>query len=937
MVIGAVGLVLRRAWSRRGLVLGVSATALLGCVMVTATVLLLLAAGRGSVAGALAGSSASQRLVVVTGDLDDPAALPAADAGVREVLEEALGQALDPTVGGEDVTPGGPNGTGEVVRRVVSSSYAAPRGALGAPEGGAEALTVVATYDDLPEHAELTAGSWPADGAATGAAGGVTDVALHRSAAAETGLRPGDRLRLVNALDDSRLTVRVTGLFRPVDPASGYWAGDALGVSGVDRGDSFVTYGPLVAGAGAEERIAGATTSWRADPDLAGLAPDAVAGLERGTVGLVEDGPDELAGVLPGADVETDLDEVLDDVAVPVAVARSAVGLPLALVALLAVSAVLLLTRLVQEDRSQAAALQSSRGFSAAQLRLGNAVEGLLVVVPAALVAPPLAWLTARSAASWSGADAVLAQLRLEPEAWLAAAAYAVVVLVLLTRRGAARGVRGGVVATWSRRGLDLVVLPLALLAVVQLLSYGDGALAERAGASLGGPGADPVLALTVPVVLLAAALLLGRLVRGLLVAGAGLAARGRGAVGSMASWQLARRADEHRAMLVATVLAGAVAAFATAHLQTFTDSEEAQAAFAVGADVRIVGPDARSVEAVVGAVDEAGGDSVVVVRERTALGDLPIDLLALDPRAAAPVLSSGEPGEDWAGLLAPVGTGGARPAALPALVSDAVAERAGRQGVGGQVRVRVAGVDLALAVAGRTAHVPATGPNADQVAGLPAGNAATGDAVVVDRAAVEPLVGAALARDAETEVWAAVPRSGLSALRAGLEERAGAVTVVDRWTVAERGADGAVGAGLRAALVLAVLASGLFGLIGFLASAGAGLRRRRTEVAALRATGLSRAQVRASLLAERLGLLGVALVLGCVCGVLAAWGLLPRLVLTEDAAFPVPGVSVGLAWGLLAAVVLGLAAVASLLLRVLVGRVSSRPVAAELRSGEDT
>ena len=59
------------------------------------------------------------------------------------------------------------------------------------------------------------------------------------------------------------------------------------------------------------------------------------------------------------------------------------------------------------------------------------------------------------------------------------------------------------------------------------------------------------------------------------------------------------------------------------------------------------------------------------------------------------------------------------------------------------------------------------------------------------------------------------------------------------------------------------MLVGAVLGAVGFVAAAAVGLRRRRTEVAALRATGLSRRQVAGSLALERLGLLAVALLLG--------------------------------------------------------------------------
>ena len=140
--------------------------------------------------------------------------------------------------------------------------------------------------------------------------------------------------------------------------------------------------------------------------------------------------------------VETDLDEVLAGVAAPVAVARSAVGLALALVVLLGVTAALLVTRLVQEDRRADAALRASRGFSPGQLRPAHALEALVLVLPA-VVLGPLAGL-ARRCARWPRPPGTVPARRdlgrrLADAGGLGASRRSpgLVVAALLTRRGA--------------------------------------------------------------------------------------------------------------------------------------------------------------------------------------------------------------------------------------------------------------------------------------------------------------------------------------------------------------------------------------------------------------------------------------------------------------------------------------------------------------------
>ncbi len=664
---------MRRFVARRTLMVAAAVTTLMAVAAVTATALVLSAAGRGSVGAALDRAPALDRVVDVSGELDpeDPgdraAAVDTADRTVRDVLDEALAPTLDDE--------------GAVTRRVLGSSYVVP----GPSPGERERLAVVGGYEALAEHARLIEGAWP-DGADRA---DVMEVVVHERAAALLGLVVGDEVRLVSTRDDSVLTLRLSGTFRPADLGSGYWAADPLGVSGTDRGGSFVTFGPFLAGAGAETQVADPALTWRADPSLEGLTPGEVDDL-RGAVTrlLAEDSPATasaaaaLAGGLTEAtstgtlDVETDLDEVLEGVASPVAVARSAVGLALALVMLLGVTAALQVTRLVHEDRRLDDGLRASRGFSPGQLRASHAVEAIVLVLPAAVLGPPLAWTVVRAVATTTGAGnaEIASGTSLGPGAWLVAGVSALVVSGLLIRRpvvgadgsDAGAGPRGRIAAAWSRLGLDLVAVPLAAVAALQLLTYDASTLAAGSEEALAGAGIDPVLALTVPVVVLAAALVAGRVLRGLLLLAARRAGRTRGTVAALSVWQLARRTDEHRAMLVSTLLAAAVVAVAVVQVATYADSQEAQARLAVAGDLRVAGlEDAAQGDEVVALVEDLGGTAVVVLRERTTLGDLPLEVVALDSGAAADVLDRAAPDVTWSGLLRPLagrgGVGGLR------------------------------------------------------------------------------------------------------------------------------------------------------------------------------------------------------------------------------------------------------------------------------------
>jgi putative ABC transport system permease protein len=873
-------------------------TALLASVLVTAAAMTSAAAGRGSVEAVLVRSEPTERRVVVRADLDQASSLAVADARVRELLAEAFGSV--PVA---------------VTRRAVSSSYLLPGRSDGMPR-----LGVVAAYDDLREHARLLDGRWPRAGD-----GPRLEVVLHEAVADELGLEVGDRVAGANQLGDEPLAARVTGLVVPIDPEGGYWAGDSLGATGRSAGGSFVTFGPFFVADGSEERVADAEVAWWADPMLAGLEPAEVEPLRRSVLALVEDGTEELAPDLPGAVVETGVDDVLGRVGVPVQVARAAVGLPLTLVGLLALSALVLLARLLQDDRAAGTSLQASRGFSTPQIWRQNAVEALLATVPAALLAPPLARASLSVVSARAGAERVSSAVTLGPGAWAWSTLCAAVVTVVLLRRGAARDRAGRARRAWDRMGLDLVALPLAAVAVVRLVSARDGAVDV---ASLG----DPFVLLAVPLVLLALALLVGRAVRLALLGSARVAARGRGVVTSVTSWQLARRAEEHRSLLVAVVLAASVAAFAATYLGSATASHEAQAGLAVGADVRVVGLHGEEAgDRLVAAIEETGGTAMVVTRERTSVGGLAVDVVAVPPAVAVEVLTPQSEGE-WGPALASLGE---RPgSSLVAVMDEAVAAEVGGSDT---IRARIAGADVALQPGPEVDAVPGVGPDADAVvaaAGAAVPDAGTG--LVVDRAELAA-VAPGVETDAETEVWAALDRARLGEVRDAVARAEGDLSVQDRWSVAQAQRDGPVGAGLRVGLLVGVLAAAVFGVIAFLAAAGAGLRQRRTEVASLRATGMSRRQVGLSLLAERAVLIAVATFLGVLLGLLTAEVTVPRLLLTEAGQLPTPPVSLLVPWAALVPAAVGAVVLSTVLLAAMVHGVVKRPVGDELRRGEDT
>jgi predicted lysophospholipase L1 biosynthesis ABC-type transport system permease subunit len=114
------------------------------------------------------------------------------------------------------------------------------------------------------------------------------------------------------------------------------------------------------------------------------------------------------------------------------------------------------------------------------------------------------------------------------------------------------------------------------------------------------------------------------------------------------------------------------------------------------------------------------------------------------------------------------------------------------------------------------------------------------------------------------------------------------------------------IAVGLIGALVLASLTGLVFAILGVVLGAVAAADERATELAVLRALGLSRWNVVAWLTLEQSALLLTGLGSGIGIGALLAWLVLPALVLTPDGLPPVPPVVVAVPWPTIAALVLG-------------------------------
>ena len=301
-------------------------------------------------------------------------------------------------------------------------------------------------------------------------------------------------------------------------------------------------------------------------------------------------------GGTPTVTVTTDLPAILDRTEQSLLVSRAGVLVLTIQLVILAVYAVLLSAALLVEHRRVDTTMLRSRGAGPRLIATMAAGEGVVLVLVAVLVGPWLA-LGALKLFDLVGPLADIG-LRLDPavgpDAYIAAAAAGLLCLIalvlpaFLSARSLA-GVQGGMArgqtrSVGQRLGLDIALLVVAAIGLFQLRQYGGPLTASVKGTV----GVDPLLIATPAIGLLAGAIVALRLIplaaraleRGTL--------RGRGLVPSLSARQVARRPLRYTRAALLLTLAMSMGVFAVSYAATWTTSQDDQARYQVGADIRV-------------------------------------------------------------------------------------------------------------------------------------------------------------------------------------------------------------------------------------------------------------------------------------------------------------------------------------------------------------
>ena len=561
--------------------------------------------------------------ISVNATVSSAATVPAVGGKLRTSLSSALG--------GVPVTVWG----------AASSDYLdLPRGT-----GLANAQTHLISLTALYAHAALVAGSWPTVVSGSAAVPAAVPVGLARS----LHLAAGQTIRLHESVTGAPVDVRITGIFRPLQPGSPYWLlGSAT--AGVQQSGGFADYGPLVTTPAvmATGHVAVDAAAWAAVPDVARIG----AGDLQAASGRLQSAVNQVGrmGKVQNQTVSTGLPGLLSGLGTALVVTRSQLAIGAAILLVIAGATLALATVMLSSQRQAEAALLRSRGASRWQLAGSGVAEAALLVLPALIVSPLLAGLLLPPLArhgplSRSGLRLPVA---FPAAAWVAAAAVAAGCLVVIAlpwlrtagspvRERAQRGRRGALGAA-TRAGADLGLLVLAGLAGWQLVHY---AAPVSTGLS-GSIGIDPVL-VSAPVLALAAgAVILLRLLPLVVRLGDRAAGRGRDMTTAVAAWQISRRPLRQAGPVLLAVLAVATSVLAVAQWSSWQRSAQDQASFTAGADERVdLSPQAPLTLGQVATLTGAHGvtGSTPVIRVSAMMpNSTTATLLALDARPAASV-----------------------------------------------------------------------------------------------------------------------------------------------------------------------------------------------------------------------------------------------------------------------------------------------------------
>ncbi|MFI0896809.1 FtsX-like permease family protein [Streptomyces sp. NPDC020983] len=228
-------------------------------------------------------------------------------------------------------------------------------------------------------------------------------------------------------------------------------------------------------------------------------------------------------------------------------------------------------------------------------------------------------------------------------------------------------------------------------------------------------------------------------------------------------------------------------------------------------------------------------------------------------------------------------------PPPLTGVATDAYLSAVGAR-AGDTIQVQIGSLTTPVRITAAVRALPGTDPT----------GATSG--LLLDLRAVNEILSAQDALPVQpTEWWLATRPGATQRAAAALRARDDVDTVLDRAETAAGLRADPLGAGPQSALPAAVVAAAVLAAVGFAVGAAGAARERRGEFAVLRALGAPRRQLARMLAAEQALLVLVSLVVGVLLGAFLTRLITPLIVLTGQAARPVPPLVVELPVGRLA------------------------------------
>ena len=656
------GLVRKRAIAQRMLLLAALAVLLPALVLVTLIRMHGTTAERDGVRKALTSLPDTERTVTALYNIGQR--FPA-DPTSRVAFQAAIDQHLHAAFTGVDTD-------------VVHETATAPYGITGTSAAAGAPPATQATYsvyflgtDEDAKHARLVAGDLACPGPRRGAprhrsgSGTEFEVAIPQAAATANHWKVGDEVDTEARMDGARQRFKIVGVYAPTDVASDFWQAEAYKGTGKGQED-LPTFGPAFV----DPSVTASTlleirqVTVVAAPDFATIATGAAATLQNRLAALDAWLPTASTGVDPDihASVVDQLAPQTQGIDSDLSISSRLNLLPVVELGLLALTALVLTTRLLSEHRRETDGLLRARGASVAGLVRVGVTEGLLLTAPAAAVAPYIARLLEHglTASRWSTAQDTAPPI--STELWAVVAIGALVSVLLLasvpvTSSASFVGVkrersRSQVRTAVQRTGADVVVVLLGAAALWELIRFSDDPTHN-------GPLSLPQV-VAPSVLLLAGSLVLLRILPLIVGPLEYVAARRRAAVVALAGWRVGRMARTYAAPMALLIMAVAVGTQATVFLASVDRSAGDQGTHSVGTDVRA----ARITGGHLGisgsfAAVPGTGAGFAATRQSLFFGSgnqqLPVNVLGIDPARSADVveLRSDLAAESWPRLTA--------------------------------------------------------------------------------------------------------------------------------------------------------------------------------------------------------------------------------------------------------------------------------------------